>query len=130
MRNQRAIYTDEQTKYLEREFLSQQNPPLSQIKNLALTLGLTESRVKIWFQNRRAKFRKEFKERLDQPVQQQIVPSFVQQEMQLQAFPQQSALATVISQMAVKEDSNNNIQPKLGNSSTRRPLTDVTNRYN
>ena len=189
MRSQRAIFTDKQTKQLELEFQSQQKPPFPQIKSLALTLGLTEYRVKIWFQNRRAKFKNESEARLDQqvlqvqPVQQlnviapqhQIVPSFVEQKIQPQAFPQQpfysyegyqpntfqnqpimrqcqvqsaldqqhyqpmisnvkysgmsfssSASAAVTSQMADKE--NSSIQPKLGDSSARRPLTDVTNR--
>ena len=97
-RSQRTIWTREQCATLERVFESQQYLELPQRQRLALALNLTEYKVKIWFQNRRAKlreFQKKSKARPDQPlqnvqnvhpVQQLNVPSFVEQEMQSQSF--------------------------------------------
>lgn len=54
----RTIFTQEQLDKLEVEFLRQQYMVGSERSYLASTLNLTESQVKIWFQNRRIKWRK------------------------------------------------------------------------
>ena len=54
----RTIFTQEQLDKLEVEFLKQQYMVGSERTYLASSLGLTESQVKIWFQNRRIKWRK------------------------------------------------------------------------
>ncbi|RMZ93093.1 homeobox not2 [Brachionus plicatilis] len=54
----RTIFSQEQLDKLEEEFLRQQYMVGSERSYLANSLGLTESQVKIWFQNRRIKWRK------------------------------------------------------------------------
>ena len=54
----RTIFTPEQLEKLEEEFMRQQYMVGSERSYLATTLNLTESQVKIWFQNRRIKWRK------------------------------------------------------------------------
>lgn len=54
----RTIFTQDQLDKLEEEFLRQQYMVGSERSYLANSLGLTESQVKIWFQNRRIKWRK------------------------------------------------------------------------
>jgi hypothetical protein len=54
----RTIFTQEQLDKLEEEFLRQQYMVGSERSYLASSLNLTESQVKIWFQNRRIKWRK------------------------------------------------------------------------
>jgi hypothetical protein len=54
----RTIFTQYQLDKLEEEFLRQQYMVGSERSYLATSLGLTESQVKIWFQNRRIKWRK------------------------------------------------------------------------
>lgn len=54
----RTIFTQEQLDTLEVEFEKQQYMVGSERTYLAKSLGLTESQVKIWFQNRRIKWRK------------------------------------------------------------------------
>ena len=54
----RTIFTQEQLNALEVEFEKQQYMVGTERTYLAKALGLTESQVKIWFQNRRIKWRK------------------------------------------------------------------------
>jgi hypothetical protein len=54
----RTIFTQEQLDRLEDEFLRQQYMVGSERSYLAKTMNLSESQVKIWFQNRRIKWRK------------------------------------------------------------------------
>nr|XP_058163836.1 homeobox protein DBX2 isoform X2 [Dasypus novemcinctus] len=53
----RAVFSEEQRKALERMFQKQKYISKTDRKKLAITLGLKESQVKIWFQNRRMKWR-------------------------------------------------------------------------
>uniref|UniRef100_A0A915IUV6 Homeobox domain-containing protein n=1 Tax=Romanomermis culicivorax TaxID=13658 RepID=A0A915IUV6_ROMCU len=53
----RAVFSDAQRKGLEERFLSQRYISKPDRKKLADQLGLKDSQVKIWFQNRRMKWR-------------------------------------------------------------------------
>ncbi|NXR21608.1 DBX2 protein, partial [Cinclus mexicanus] len=53
----RAVFSEEQRKALEKMFQKQKYISKTDRKKLALNLGLKESQVKIWFQNRRMKWR-------------------------------------------------------------------------
>ncbi|XP_055973749.1 homeobox protein DBX2 [Sorex fumeus] len=53
----RAVFSEDQRKALEKMFQKQKYISKTDRKKLAITLGLKESQVKIWFQNRRMKWR-------------------------------------------------------------------------
>ncbi|KAF8357254.1 ceh-23 [Pristionchus pacificus] len=58
-RKQRTIYAGGQTKVLEEAFLSQRYMVGTEREALASKLGLSEAQVRVWFQNRRSKHRKQ-----------------------------------------------------------------------
>ncbi|XP_036615602.1 homeobox protein DBX2 [Trichosurus vulpecula] len=53
----RAVFSDDQRKSLEKMFQKQKYINKTDRKKLSISLGLKESQVKIWFQNRRMKWR-------------------------------------------------------------------------
>ncbi|KAM4883166.1 homeobox protein DBX2 [Thomomys bottae] len=53
----RAVFSEDQRKALEKMFQKQKYISKTDRKKLAVSLGLKESQVKIWFQNRRMKWR-------------------------------------------------------------------------
>ncbi|RZC36950.1 Homeobox domain containing protein, partial [Asbolus verrucosus] len=59
----RVVYTDHQRVELEKEFYYSRYITIRRKAELANNLGLSERQVKIWFQNRRAKERKQVKKR-------------------------------------------------------------------
>lgn len=59
----RVVYTDYQRLELEKEYLSSRYITIRRKTELAQVLQLSERQVKIWFQNRRAKERKQTKKR-------------------------------------------------------------------
>ncbi|KAM6440740.1 uncharacterized protein PHA67_022772 [Liasis olivaceus] len=59
MKRVRTVFTPEQLERLEKEFLKQQYVVGSERVDLAATLQLTETQVKVWFQNRRIRWRKQ-----------------------------------------------------------------------
>ena len=58
-RRKRTIFTTDQLKRLEAAFEQQQYLVGTERERLATDLNLSETQVKIWFQNRRIKWRKE-----------------------------------------------------------------------
>ncbi|XP_072263257.1 homeobox protein notochord-like [Pyxicephalus adspersus] len=58
----RTVFTPEQLERLEKEFLKQQYMVGTERVDLAATLNLSETQVKVWFQNRRIKWRKQSSE--------------------------------------------------------------------
>ncbi|KAK0076448.1 hypothetical protein PV325_005357 [Microctonus aethiopoides] len=59
----RVVYTDHQRLELEKEFHYSRYITIRRKAELAANLSLSERQVKIWFQNRRAKERKQVKKR-------------------------------------------------------------------
>lgn len=57
-RRRRTAFTSEQLLELEKEFHSKKYLSLSERSSIARSLGLSEVQIKIWFQNRRAKWKR------------------------------------------------------------------------
>lgn len=63
----RVVYTEYQRNELEKEFLfSNKYITIKRKTEISSSLGLSERQVKIWFQNRRAKERRQLKRRLQE----------------------------------------------------------------
>ncbi|KAI8130386.1 Homeobox protein rough [Lucilia cuprina] len=65
-RRQRTTFSNEQTLRLEVEFHRNEYISRSKRFELAESLGLSETQIKIWFQNRRAKDKRIEKAQIDQ----------------------------------------------------------------
>ncbi|XP_050709335.1 homeobox protein H2.0-like [Eriocheir sinensis] len=85
----RAVFSNLQRKGLEKRFQMQKYITKPDRRQLAATLGLTDAQVKVWFQNRRMKWRhSELKKRDQQQQQQQQTQQTQQQEQPPQQGPQ------------------------------------------
>lgn len=84
------VYTDFQRAELEKEFIF--NSKYITIKKkgeLSLSLGLSERQIKIWFQNRRAKDRKQLKRRVQETLRRITTSSNAAEISELQKLLEQ-----------------------------------------
>ncbi|CAG2179582.1 unnamed protein product, partial [Oppiella nova] len=65
-RRRRTAFTQVQLNYLERKFRLQKYLSVSDRGQVALTLNLTETQIKTWYQNRRTKWKRQNNQRLDE----------------------------------------------------------------
>lgn len=76
----RVVYTDHQRIELEKEFtFNNKYITIRRKSELAANLGLSERQIKIWFQNRRAKERKQNKKRVEEKTQIDMNGTYPQQ---------------------------------------------------
>lgn len=74
------VYTDHQRIELEKEFtFNNKYITILRKKELAENLGLSERQIKIWFQNRRAKERKQIKKRNEEKQNLEVDAPFQRQ---------------------------------------------------
>ncbi|XP_043943242.1 paired box protein Pax-4 [Protopterus annectens] len=59
----RTVFTQDQSEILEKEFMKIQYPDIFTREKLSTDTGLPESTVRVWFSNRRAKLRREEKQK-------------------------------------------------------------------
>ncbi|KAK3928749.1 Homeobox protein not2 [Frankliniella fusca] len=95
----RTIFTADQLERLEAEFERQQYMVGPERLYLAHALNLTEAQVKVWFQNRRIKWRKQHLE-----VEQQRLAAIKQHPLQHPAHPLQQAQHAQHAQHALDQD--------------------------
>ncbi|XP_069696111.1 homeotic protein caudal [Periplaneta americana] len=91
----RVVYSDHQRLELEKEFHYSRYITIRRKAELAANLGLSERQVKIWFQNRRAKERKQVKKR-EELLHKEKLEAVSAAHHQLQHAHQQMAAAAAV----------------------------------
>lgn len=129
------VYTDHQRIELEKEFtFNNKYITIRRKSELASNLGLSERQIKIWFQNRRAKERKQNKKRVEEKTQIDLNGSYPQQNgilgqqhqpiSHLDLHQQQNVLPNLISSPVLMQRfmENSHHQMKIENSDTNEQL--------
>ena len=75
VRRQRPTFSQEQTAALEEEYSSTEYISRNRQRELATRLQLSETQIKIWFQNRRAKDKRIEKDATDQHIRYRVSKS-------------------------------------------------------
>ncbi|KAK8381618.1 hypothetical protein O3P69_018603 [Scylla paramamosain] len=100
----RAVFSNLQRKGLEKRFQMQKYITKPDRRQLAATLGLTDAQVKVWFQNRRMKWRHSELKKREQQQQQQLQQTQQQQQQQTQQKEPAQEDQQTDSQMEDEED--------------------------
>lgn len=114
----RTIFTPEQLERLEAEFERQQYMVGPERLYLAHTLQLTEAQVKVWFQNRRIKWRKHHLE-----ITQQRLALLRQTQLPSTAEPLSSGIAVGTPLLANSGIPNANITNSASDARTSSPIS-------
>ncbi|XP_063110668.1 homeobox protein DBX2 [Cavia porcellus] len=105
----RAVFSEDQRKALEKMFQKQKYISKTDRKKLAINLGLKESQVKIWFQNRRMKWRNS--------KEKEVLSSRCIQEVNLQEDPLSRSALSFTPCPSVWEVSQQHSSPRWGENS-------------
>ncbi|XP_050298834.1 homeobox protein CHOX-CAD isoform X2 [Anthonomus grandis grandis] len=125
----RVVYTDHQRIELEKEFtFVNRYITIRRKAELAATLGLSERQVKIWFQNRRAKERKQNKKRVEEKNQIELYSNINMQQVPNGMLSQQNPSNGVMNHThinnGIEQQHHDNVLP-----TTVPPSTSVMQRF-
>ena len=83
-RRRRTAFTHSQLAYLERKFRGQKYLSVADRSNVASALGLSETQIKTWYQNRRTKWKRQNQIHLELAHLQREKAKLLQQQQQIQ----------------------------------------------